>query len=139
VAHFHTAKKEGLTLIPVLNKIDLPNAQTDVVVKELENFGFKKEDILFISAKTGEYVEELLQTVIEKIPAPKGDESSPLRAMIFDAVYDEYQGVIAYCRIIDGHIKKGDKIQFPKWRKIRSNTSRFFYALFERDRDAAYR
>jgi len=112
VAHFHTAKKEGLTLIPVLNKIDLPNAQTDVVVKELENFGFKKEDILFISAKTGEYVEELLQTVIEKIPAPKGDESSPLRAMIFDAVYDEYQGVIAYCRIIDGHIKKGDKIQF---------------------------
>lgn len=114
VAHFRTAQKEGLTMIPVLNKIDLPNAQTEIVVKELENFGFKKEEILLISAKTGEHVEKLLQKVIEKIPAPKGDEHSPLRAMIFDAVYDEYQGVIAYCRIIDGSIKRGDKIQFAQ-------------------------
>ncbi len=112
VAHFQTAKKEGLTMIPVLNKIDLPNAQIAVVVKELANFGFKEEDILFISAKTGENVEILLQKVIEKIPAPKGNEQVALRAMIFDAVYDEYQGVIAYCRVIDGNIKKGDKIQF---------------------------
>lgn len=112
VAHFHTAQKEGLKLIPVLNKIDLANAQTDVVVKELENFGFKKEEILFISAKTGEHVETLLQTIIEKVPSPRGDAKAPFRAMIFDAVYDEYQGVIAYCRIIDGGIQKGDKIQF---------------------------
>jgi GTP-binding protein LepA len=112
VAHFYTAKKEGLKLIPVLNKIDLPNAQTDVVVKELLNFGFTEEEILFISAKTGENVEALLQTVVEKIPQPKGTEDAPLRALIFDAVYDEYQGVIAYCRIIDGQVKKGDKIQF---------------------------
>jgi GTP-binding protein LepA len=112
VAHYYTAKKEGLTLIPVLNKIDLPNAQTDVVVKELLNFGFKEEEILFISAKTGENVAVLLAQVIEKLPAPKGNENAPLRALIFDAVYDEYQGVIAYCRILDGNVKKGDKVQF---------------------------
>ena len=112
VAHFYAAKKEGLVLIPVLNKIDLPNAQIDVVTNELLNFGFKKEDILFISAKTGENVEKLLQTVIKKLSSPKGKETAPLRALIFDAVYDEYQGVIAYCRVIDGQIKKGDKIQF---------------------------
>lgn len=112
VAHYYTAKKQGLTLIPVINKIDLPNAQTDVVVKELVNFGFAQDEILFISAKTGEHVEKLLQTVIEKMPYPKGSETAPPRALIFDAVYDEYQGVIAYCRVFDGEFKKGDKIQF---------------------------
>lgn len=112
VAHYQVAKREGLVMIPVLNKIDLPNAMTEAVVKELEVFGFKKEEILFISAKTGENVDLLLEKIVEKIPPPKGDEKAPLRALIFDAVYDEYRGVIAYVRIIDGKLKKGDTVQF---------------------------
>jgi len=112
VAHYQVAKKLGLVMIPVLNKIDLPNAQTDVVIKELVDFGFKQEDILCISAKTGENVDVLLERVIERVPAPAGDEAAPLRALIFDAVYDEYRGVIAYVRVMDGQVKKGDKIQF---------------------------
>ncbi|HVF69547.1 MAG TPA: translation elongation factor 4 [Xanthomonadales bacterium] len=112
VAHYQVAKKLGLVMIPVLNKIDLPNAQTEVVIKELENFGFKKEEILSISAKTGENVKELLDKVIEKIPAPNGNADAPLRALIFDAVYDEYRGAIAYVRVIDGGARKGDKIKF---------------------------
>ncbi len=112
VAHYQVAKKLGLMMIPVLNKIDLPNAQTDVVIKELVDFGFNKEDILCISAKTGENVDVLLDRVVEKVPPPAGDTEAPLRALIFDAVYDEYRGVIAYVRVMDGKVKKGDKIQF---------------------------
>ena len=112
VAHYQVAKKEGLVMIPVLNKIDLPNAQTEAVVKELEGFGFKKEDMLFISAKTGENVDLLLQRIVEKIPSPQGKVDAPLRALIFDAVYDEYRGVISYVRIMDGKARKGDAIQF---------------------------
>lgn len=112
VAHYQVAKKEGLVMIPVLNKIDLPNAQIDAVVKELVDFGFAKEEILFISAKTGENVQQLLDTIIEKIPPPQGKVDASLRALIFDAVYDEYRGVIAYTRIVDGQIKKGDQIEF---------------------------
>ncbi|HSA83610.1 MAG TPA: translation elongation factor 4 [Patescibacteria group bacterium] len=112
VAHYQVAKKLGLKMIPVLNKIDLPNAQTEVVKKELVNFGFAEDEILSISAKTGENVDILLDRVVEKVPPPSGDEQAPLRALIFDAVYDEYQGVIAYVRIVDGSVKKGDRIQF---------------------------
>lgn len=112
VAHYQVAKKEGLVMIPVLNKIDLPNAQTDAVVKELEAFGFQRDEILFISAKTGENVDVLLERIVEKIPPPQGNVDAPLRALIFDAVYDEYRGVITYVRIIDGKLKKGDNVQF---------------------------
>lgn len=112
VAHYQVAKREGLKMIPVLNKIDLPNAMTESVVKELEVFGFSREEILFISAKTGENVDKLLEMIIAKIPPPQGKIDAPLRALIFDAVYDEYRGVIAYVRIIDGQVKTGDQIQF---------------------------
>jgi GTP-binding protein LepA len=112
VAHYQVAKKLGLVMIPVLNKIDLPNAQTDVVIKELVEFGFQEEDILCISAKTGENVKQLIDTIIAKIPPPQGKVDAPLRALIFDAVYDEYRGVIAYVRIMDGHVNKGEQIQF---------------------------
>lgn len=112
VAHYQVAKREGLVMIPVINKIDLPNAQTESVIKELMNFGFARDEILFISAKTGENVQKLLDTIIEKIPPPKGNVNAPLRALIFDAVYDEYRGVIAYVRIVDGQVKKGELIQF---------------------------
>lgn len=133
VAHFYTAKKEKLVMIPVINKIDLPNAMTESVVKELVAvFGFHRDEILFISAKTGENVDKLLEKIVEKIPPPSGNPEKPLRpapdgaglrdaphgaslrALIFDAVYDEYRGVVAYVRVIDGSIKKGDKVQFFK-------------------------
>lgn len=112
VAHYQVAKKLGLAMIPVLNKIDLPNAQTELVTKELIDFGFQKEEILSISAKTGKNVKELLYKIIAKIPPPVGDSTGPLRALIFDAVYDEYRGAIAYVRVIDGSAKRGDKIKF---------------------------
>lgn len=112
VAHYQVAKKLGLAMIPVLNKIDLPNAQTDVVKKELVNFGFQEDEIICISAKTGENVDVLLERVITKFPPPQGNPEAPLRALIFDAVYDEYQGVIAYIRVIDGEVKKGNTVQF---------------------------
>jgi GTP-binding protein LepA len=112
VAHYQVAKKLGLIMIPVLNKIDLPNAEVEMVTKELVNFGFQREEIMSISAKTGENVKELLNKIIEKIPHPVGDENAPLRALIFDAVYDEYRGAIAYARLIDGKARKGDKIKF---------------------------
>ncbi|MBI2442542.1 MAG: elongation factor 4, partial [Candidatus Levybacteria bacterium] len=113
VAHYQVAKKLGLVMIPVINKIDLPNAQTEIVAKELvETFGFGEDEIFFISAKTGEGVKKLLQRVVEKIPPPTGTQSEALRALIFDAVYDEYRGVVAYVRIVDGQVKKGDKVRF---------------------------
>ena len=115
VAHNQVARKLGLTLIPVLNKIDLANAQVETVTKELVDFGFKEDEILSISAKTGTNVDILLRRVIDKIPPPKSASDVPLgtlRALIFDAVYDEYRGVIAYVRVMDGHVKKGDKIEF---------------------------
>jgi GTP-binding protein LepA len=112
VAHYQVAKKLGLKMIPVLNKIDLPNAQTDVVTKELVKFGFKADEILCISAKTGENVDVLMNRIIKEFPSPAGNEESALRALIFDAVYDEYRGVIAYVRVMDGAVKKGERIQF---------------------------
>lgn len=111
VAHYHEAKKQNLGMIPVINKIDLPNAQTGAVVKELITvFGFKEEEIIFISAKTGENVALLLDAVITRLPSPKGVKDAPLRALIFDAVYDEYRGVVTYIRVLDGNLTTGDQI-----------------------------
>lgn len=123
VAHFQAAKKEKLVMIPVINKIDLPNAMTDAVVKELvEIFGFTQEEILFISAKTGENVPELLDRLVEKIPPPQGNPDKPLRALIFDAVYDEYRGVVSYVRVIDGKLRKNDQVEFFQ-SKVKTNVN----------------
>ncbi|MDP2637476.1 MAG: GTP-binding protein [Candidatus Levybacteria bacterium] len=112
VAHFREAQKERLKLIPVINKIDLESAQTETVVNELINvFGFKKEEIIFISAKTGKNVDMLLEAIVKRLPAPKGEKDSTLRGLIFDAVYDEFRGVVAYVRVVDGKLKKGEKIK----------------------------
>ncbi|OGH19061.1 MAG: elongation factor 4 [Candidatus Levybacteria bacterium RIFCSPHIGHO2_12_FULL_38_12] len=113
VAHFQSAKKLNLKLIPVINKIDLPNAQIETTEKELvDTFGFTKEEMLFISAKTGENVGNLLDAVVGRIPTPHGSQADLFRALIFDAVYDEYKGVVAYVRIMDGIVAKGERIQF---------------------------
>ncbi|HYM64924.1 MAG TPA: translation elongation factor 4 [Candidatus Sulfotelmatobacter sp.] len=113
VAHFNSAKKEKLVLIPVINKIDLETANTKEVAKDLiEIFGFREEEIHFISAKTGENVEELLKAVIKIIPHPKVDEAAPLKALVFDAAYDEHRGVIVFTKVFDGSVKKHQKLEF---------------------------
>ena len=113
VAHFNTAKKENLFLIPVINKIDLDSANTEEVTKDLvEMFGFRQEEIYYISAKTGQNVEELLKAVVAKLPSPKVNENNPLRALVFDAVFDEHRGVIIFIKLMDGSVKKSDKIEF---------------------------
>lgn len=118
VAHFFAAQKEGLTIIPVLNKIDLQSAKTEEVLEELEEiFGINRNDVLYISAKTGQNVGELLKAVVEKIPPPLGLIESPLRALIFDALYDEHRGVIIFIRVTDGKLSKNEKITFYQTRK----------------------
>lgn len=113
VANYNFAKKLGLKIIPAINKIDLSSARIDEVEKELvETFGFSKEEILLVSAKTGEGVEDILKTVVEKIPPPSGSPDSPTQAYIFDSIYDEHRGIVIFVRIKNGVIKKGDEIIF---------------------------
>ena len=113
VAHFFAAKKEGLTIIPVINKIDLESARTEVAVKELEEiFGINKDEIIYISAKTGQNVDQLLKAITEKIPPPVNAPGNSLRALIFDAYYDEHRGVVVYIRIVDGELTQAEKISF---------------------------
>lgn len=112
LANVYLALEQNLTIIPVLNKVDLPAADVPRVSKEIINLlGCSEEDIIKISAKTGENVEKVLEAIVEYVPAPKGDASAPTRALIFDSYYDDYRGVILYARVIDGSIKKGDQIQ----------------------------
>ncbi len=111
LANAYLAVEHNLTLIPVVNKIDLPNSDRKKTAQELISvFGFKEEEILYASGKTGEGVEQILQTVVERIPSPKGDSNVPMRALIFDSTYDIHRGVITYMRLIDGHLNKGQEI-----------------------------
>jgi GTP-binding protein LepA len=113
VAHFNAAKKENLFLIPAINKIDLPTANTEEVTRDLiETFGFTQDEIYYVSAKTGENAKELLDAVVKKIPAPKVSENAPLRGLVFDAVFDEHRGVVIFTKLFDGSVKKGDKLEF---------------------------
>jgi GTP-binding protein LepA len=112
LANVYLAIAADLTIIPVLNKIDLPAADVPRVSAEIINLlGCSEDDILKISAKTGEGVPEVLDAVIERIVPPQGDENAPSRALIFDSYYDDYRGVILYMRSVDGAIKKGDTIE----------------------------
>jgi GTP-binding protein LepA len=112
LANVYLALNADLTIIPVLNKIDLPAADVPRVSAEIINLlGCDESDILKISAKTGEGVPEVLDAVIERIVPPQGDMNKPTRALIFDSYYDDYRGVILYMRVVDGSIKKGDTIE----------------------------
>ena len=112
LANVYLALAADLTIIPVLNKIDLPAADVARVSAEVINLlGCSDEDILKVSAKTGEGVENILASVVERISPPMGDENKPTRALIFDSYYDDYRGVILYVRIVDGSIKKSDTIE----------------------------
>ncbi len=112
LANLYLALEQNLTIIPVINKIDLPAADVPTVTQEIVNLlGCKKEDILAVSAKTGVGVEAVLQAIIERIPSPK-DEEKDLKALVFDSTYDEYRGVVIYVRVFGGDLKKGDKVKF---------------------------
>jgi len=111
LANLYLALEADLHIIPVLNKIDLPGAQPDKYAEEISNIlGGKAEDILRVSAKTGEGVLELLNQIVDTVPAPVGDAKAPLRALIFDSVYDTYRGVVTYIRVVDGHLNHRDRI-----------------------------
>ena len=114
LANLYLALDNNLTIIPVINKIDLPSANPDKCIEELENIGFNKDEVILTSGKTGVGIDKLLQRVIEKIPSPKGDEKAPLKALIFDSKFDSYRGIITSVRVVDGKIKVGDKILMMK-------------------------
>ncbi len=112
LANVYLAIDENLEVFPVLNKIDLPSADPERVRAEIEEIiGLDASDAVLASAKTGIGINEILEAIIEKIPSPKGDPDAPLKALIFDSWYDPYQGVIVLVRVIDGALKKGDKIR----------------------------
>jgi GTP-binding protein LepA len=111
ITNLELAKKEGLTIIPVVNKIDSPIARTDEVKKEIADFlEISPDEVMSISAKTGENVDILLDKIIEKVKAPEVLEDKPFRALIFDSQYDSFLGVVSYVRVSEGHIRKNDKI-----------------------------
>ncbi|KOU00474.1 GTP-binding protein LepA [Streptomyces sp. NRRL F-5755] len=112
LANLYLAMEHDLQIIPVLNKIDLPAAQPEKFAKELANLvGCEPEDVLKVSAKTGEGVAELLDKVVREVPAPVGVKDAPARAMIFDSVYDAYRGVVTYVKVVDGTLSKRERIK----------------------------
>ena len=112
LANVYLALDHDLDVFPVINKIDLPSADPDRVIAEIEDvIGIEAEDAPRISAKTGENVDEVLEQIVTRIPAPKGDRDNPLQALIFDSVYDAYRGVIVSCRVMEGSVRKGTRIR----------------------------
>ena len=113
ISNLYMAIDAGLEIIPVINKIDLPSAMVDTVSNQIiDLIGCKKEDIILASAKQRIGIEQMLETIVQKIPAPKGDENAPLQALIFDSVFDSYRGAVAYVRVFNGTIKEKDEIKF---------------------------
>ena len=112
LANVHLAMREGLTIIPVLNKIDLPSAQPEVVMEELESvLAIPHEEVILASAKDGTGIAEILEAIVARVPPPKGDPSKPLQALVFDSHYDPYKGVIVYVRLAAGTIHDHDRIR----------------------------
>ena len=112
LANVHLAMREGLTLIPVLNKIDLPSADPETIMDELENvLAIPREEVILASAKDGTGVPEILEAIVARIPAPKGDPTKPLQGLIFDSHYDAYKGVVVYVRLAQGTLRQGEPIR----------------------------
>jgi GTP-binding protein LepA len=112
LANVHLALKQNLTIIPVLNKIDLPSAQPDVVIEELENvLAMPREEVLLASAKDGTGVAEILEAIVKRIPPPKGDPDAPVQGLIFDSHYDSYKGVVVYVRLAQGTLRQNDVVR----------------------------
>ncbi|MBS3987969.1 MAG: translation elongation factor 4 [Erysipelothrix sp.] len=113
LANVYLALDNDLEIIPVINKVDLPSADPQRVIEAIENtIGLEAKDAPLISAKNGLNIEDVLEAVIKKVPAPRGDINKPLKALVFDSIFDPYRGVIAYIRVVDGSIKIGDKLRF---------------------------
>ncbi|MGH8005028.1 MAG: translation elongation factor 4, partial [Limisphaerales bacterium] len=113
LSNLFLALDNNLTILPVVNKIDLPGAQVEDTVHQLsELLGIEKSEVLLASAKMGSGIEEILEALVERVPPPKEADDSPLRALIFDSVFDSYRGALAYVRIFEGKVKKGDWIKF---------------------------
>ncbi len=111
IANLYLALDNNLEILPLINKIDLPNANIDLVKEEIKNvMGIDPNDVVLASAKTGIGVKEILEQVVKKIPAPSGDPEAPLQALIFDSYYDQYRGIVPSVRIVNGKVKKGDQI-----------------------------
>lgn len=122
ISNLFLALEQDLEIIPVLNKIDLPSAMVEEVSDQIiELIGCKKEDILLASGKTGLGVDKILEAIVERVPAPQGDPDAPLQALVFDSIFNSYRGVIAYYRIMNGRINKGDLVKFV-------NTKKEYYA-----------
>lgn len=112
IANFHLALEHEHTIIPVVNKIDLPGARPEEVALEVEEIlGIPAHEVVFASGKTGEGVEQVLEAIVSRMPAPKGRPDNPLKALIFDSIFDAYQGVIPYVRVFEGAVKPGDRIR----------------------------
>ncbi len=113
VSNLYLALDNNLEIVPVINKIDLPNARADEVAEELvELLGCKPEEVLKVSAKTGQGIEDVLEAIVAMVPAPKGDPEAPLQAMVFDSVFDKYRGAMPLVRIVNGTLNTGDEIKF---------------------------
>jgi GTP-binding protein LepA len=113
ISNLYLAVEHGLEIIPVLNKIDMDSAQPDVVTDQIVDLiGCKPEEVYRVSARTGDGVSLLLEAIVEKIPAPKGDPDAPLQALIFDSVFNSYRGIIAYFKVFNGSIRSGDRVKF---------------------------
>ena len=111
ISNLYLALNHNLEIIPVLNKIDMDAAMVDVVKDQvIDLLGCEEEDILLASGKTGEGVPEILEAIVERIPAPEGDAEAPLQALIFDSVFNSFRGIIAYFKVENGSIKRGDKV-----------------------------
>ena len=118
ISNLYLALENDLEIIPVINKIDLPSANTEVVVDEIVSLiGCKPEEILKASAKTGEGIGEILEAIVERVPHPEGSTDSPLQALIFDSVFNPYRGVETYFKVVNGKIKKGDRVMFMATKK----------------------
>lgn len=113
LANCYLAVDHNLEVVPVINKADLPSARPDEVKKEIEDvIGIEAHDAPVISAKTGLNIKDVLEAIVEKVPAPRGDEEAPLKALVFDSYYDSYKGVVSFIRVMDGTIKQGTKMKF---------------------------
>jgi GTP-binding protein LepA len=118
ISNLYLALENDLEIIPVLNKVDLPSANPEEVTDDIVDLlGCKAEDVIHCSAKTGLGVERILEAIVERVPAPKGDENAPLQALIFDSVYNSFRGVETYFRVMNGRIGKGDRIKFIATKK----------------------
>ncbi|MGN0190955.1 MAG: GTP-binding protein, partial [Candidatus Cryptobacteroides sp.] len=113
ISNLYLAVEHGLEIIPVLNKIDMDAAMIDVVTDQIvDMIGCKPEEVLKVSAKTGEGVKEVLDAIVERIPAPAGNPDAPLQALIFDSVFNSFRGIIAYFKVMNGSIRTGEKVKF---------------------------